>query len=445
MLPPHQALVDELAGLIAIPSVSADPSHSDDVRAAADWVADRIRSAGGTVEIEERNGRPLVLGEVRASTGAEAPTLLVYAHLDVQPPDPLELWASDPWTLVERDGMLVARGIADDKAHLYMLLKATSLLAEAGELPVNVRFAIDAEEEVGGHSVVDWVQADEGAADVALVLDGGYATEEHPALCTALRGICYFHLTVRTGERDLHSGMVGGAALPATHALLQVLSAVLPGPDGRLPEPLREGIVPPTAEEVAGWTELPDGATELAGLGGRAADASAAEEFQLRTTSEPSVTVNGFDGGSPRLQKTVLPVEAQANVSIRLAPGQRTATIAPVFERLLREAAPAGSDLEIELWSTGEPGYVDPRTPAIQVALDAFEHVLGERPLLVRSGGSIPVVAALAARGVPAIVTGFTRPGSQLHSPNENLPATALDLGLETTVELFRRLGSLAR
>ncbi len=445
MIPSHEALVDELAELIAIPSVSADPSHSDDVRAAADWVADRIRSAGGTVEIEERNGRPLVLGEVRASTGAEAPTVLVYAHLDVQPPDPLELWESDPWSLVERDGSLVARGVADDKAHLYMLLKATSLLAEAGELPVNVRFAIDAEEEVGGHSVVDWVQVDEGAADVALVLDGGYATDEHPALCTALRGICYFHLTVRTGERDLHSGMVGGAALPATHALLRVLSAVLPGLDGRLPEVLREGIVPPTADEVAGWSELPDGATELAGVGGRAADAGAASEFHLRTTSEPSVTVNGFDGGSPRLQKTVLPVEAQANVSIRLAPGQQTATIAPVFERLLREAAPTGSDLEVELWSTGEPGYVDPRTPAIQVALDAFEHVLGERPLLVRSGGSIPVVAALAARGVPAIVTGFTRPGSQLHSPNENLPATALDLGLETTIELFRRLGSLGR
>ena len=164
----------------------------------------------------------------------------------MQPPDPLELWESDPWTLVERDGKLVARGVADDKAHLYMLLKATEVLAAANELPVAVRFAIDAEEEVGGHSVVDWVGEDTGPADVGLVLDGGYATETLPSFCTALRGLCYFHLTVRTGERDLHSGMVGGAALAATHVLLEVLQAVLPGPDGRLPEALRAGIVAPT-------------------------------------------------------------------------------------------------------------------------------------------------------------------------------------------------------
>ena len=443
MIPPHDVLVGELAELVAIPSVSADPSHADDVRAAADWVVQRIQGAGGTAEIEERNGRPLVVGEVRSSDGDDAPTLLVYAHLDVQPPDPLDLWDSDPWTLVERDGKLVARGVADDKGHLYMLLKATSLLAAARELPVHVRFAIDAEEEVGGHSVVEWVEEDAGAADVALVLDGGYATEELPAFCTALRGICYFHLTVRTGERDLHSGMTGGAALPATHALLEVLSAVLPGDDGRLPDALRAGIVEPTPEEVESWKSLPDGATELRGLGARPVDGRAADEFHVRTTAEPSVTVNGFESGSPHLQKTVLPVEAQANVSIRLAPGQSTAEIAPVFERLLREAAPDGATIEVELWSSGEPGYVDPRSPALLLGLDAFEHVLGERPLLVRSGGSIPVVAALAARGVPAIVTGFTRPGSQLHSPNENIPATALDQGLATTVELLRRLGTL--
>ena len=236
MLPSHEALVDELAELIAIPSVSADPERAGDVRAAAEWAAAWIRQAGGTAELEERGGRPLVVGHVPASTGDAAPTVLAYAHLDVQPPDPLELWESDPWTLVERDGKLVARGVADDKAHLYMLLKATALLAAANELPVAVRFAIDAEEEVGGHSVVDWVGEDTGPADVGLVLDGGYATETLPSFCTALRGICYFHLTVRTGERDLHSGMVGGAALAATHVLLQVLQAVLPGPDGRLPD-----------------------------------------------------------------------------------------------------------------------------------------------------------------------------------------------------------------
>ena len=443
MIPPHEELVAGLAELIAIPSVSADPVHADDVRRAADWAAERIRAAGGKAEIEERGGRPLVVGEVRASTGDDAPTVLAYAHLDVQPPDPLELWESDPWTLVERNGSLVARGVADDKAHLFMLLEATRLLADAGELPVNVRFTIDAEEEVGGHSVVDWVEEDDGAADVALVLDGGYATETLPGFCTALRGLCYFHVTVRTGERDLHSGLYGGAALTATHALMRILSAVLPGRDGRLPEPLRAGIVPPTEEELAGWSVLPSGSEELAADGARPDDPRAAEEFHVRTTAEPSVTVHGLESGSPRLQKTVLPVEAVANVSIRLAPGQTTAAIAPVFERMLRDAAPEGASVDVELWSTGEPGYVDPEAPAIVLAQDAFEQVLGVRPVLVRSGGSIPVVAALVARGVPAIVTGFARPTAQMHSPNERIPAGALSEGLETIVETFRRFGRL--
>jgi acetylornithine deacetylase/succinyl-diaminopimelate desuccinylase-like protein len=443
VIPPHEELVAELAELIAIPSISADPEHADDLRRAADWVAARITSAGGSVEIQERGGRPLVIGDVPASTGDDAPTVLVYAHLDVQPPDPLDLWESDPWTLVERGGKLVARGVADDKAHLFMLLRATSLLAAAGELPVRVRFAIDAEEEVGGHSVVDWVEEDTGPADVALVLDAGYATQELPSFCTALRGLCYFHVTVRTGDRDLHSGLYGGTALPATHALMEALAGVLPGSDGRLPEPLRAGIVPPTDEELAGWSILPSGEEELATDGARPADASAADEFRLRTTAEPSVTVNGIEGGSPRLQKTVLPVEAQANVSMRLAPGQTTAAIAPVFERLVREAAPDGATVNVDLWSTGEPAYVDPEAPAVRLALDAFEHVLGTRPVLTRSGGSIPVAAALGARRVPAIITGFTRPNAQLHSPNENIPASALREGLETTVDVLRRFGSL--
>jgi acetylornithine deacetylase/succinyl-diaminopimelate desuccinylase-like protein len=444
VLPSHDVLVAELAELIAIPSVSADPAHAPDVRRAAEWVAERIRAAGGIAEIAERNDRPLVVGDVPASGDGASPAVIAYAHLDVQPADPLELWQSDPWSLTERDGLLVGRGVADDKAHLFMLLKATELLARAGDLPVSVRFAIDAEEEVGGHSVCDWVAEDTGPAVAAIVLDGGYVTPTLPSFCTALRGVCYFHLTVSTGERDLHSGMYGGAALNALEALLQALRAVLPGPDGRLPEPLRAGVIPPTAEEIAGWTSLPGGAEELAAHGARPLDQTAAEAFYLRTTAEPSVSVNGIEGGSPTLQKTVLPVEARANVSIRLAPGQSPAEIVPVFERLLREAAPAGASLGIDLWSTGSPAYVDPDSAVVQIGLDTFEHVLGTRPLLTRSGGSIPVVATLAQRGIPAIVTGFSRPTAQMHSPNENFPAEALDDGLATIAELLQRFAALA-
>ena len=443
MIPPHEELVAELAELIAIPSVSADPAHAGDLQRAAEWVAERIRGAGGTVEILEREGRPFVAGEVPASNGDGAPAVLAYAHLDVQPPDPLELWESDPWTLVERNDSLVARGVADDKAHLFMLLEATRLLAAAGDLPVTVRFAIDAEEETSGDSAVDWVRADRGPADVALVLDGGYATETLPSFCTALRGVCYFHVTVRTGVRDLHSGLYGGAALPATHAILRVLSAVLPGADGLLPAPLREGVLAPTGAEVDGWSVLPSGAEELAADGARPNDTRAAAEFRLRTTAEPSVTVNGVEGGSPRLMKTVLPVEARANVSMRLAPGQTTVAIAPVFERLLREAAPEGATVDVELLATAEPGFVEPGSRAVVLAQDAFEQVLGVRPVLVRSGGSIPVVEVITARGIPTVVTGFARPTAQMHSPNEHIPSSALREGVATTVEVLRRFGQL--
>ena len=187
VIPPHETLVAELADLIAIPSVSADPVHADDIRRAADWVAERIRAAGGEADIQERGGRPLVVGRVVASTGAGSPTVLAYAHLDVQPPDPLDLWESDPWALVERNGSLVARGVADDKAHLYMILEATRLLAAGGELPVNVRFAIDAEEEVGGRSVIDWVDDDATPATWPWCSTG--ATRPRPCPRSAPRSV----------------------------------------------------------------------------------------------------------------------------------------------------------------------------------------------------------------------------------------------------------------
>ena len=249
-LPPFESLVAELAELIAIPSVSADPAHQADVAAAAEWVADRIRRAGGTAEVIPWGERPLVVGEIRASQSAEtAPTILCYGHFDVQPPDPLELWESAPFDLVERDGWLYARGVADDKGQLYMLLKAAELLAAAGELPVNLRFACDGEEEIGGHSIVDWIAADDRGADAAIVFDSGMVERDVPGFNIAVRGLCYFHVKVRTGTRDLHSGMYGGASLNAMHALMQTLSAVLPR-DGRLPEPLRAGIVAPVGRRA---------------------------------------------------------------------------------------------------------------------------------------------------------------------------------------------------
>ena len=254
-----QPLLAELSELIAIPSMSADPAHAGDVRRAAEWVAGFIRGAGGQAEVVDRQGSPLAVGELRASSGAgSAPTVLVYGHFDVQPPDPLDAWASDPFDLEVRDGWLYGRGVADDKGQLYLLLKAAAGLAAEGDLPVNVRFACDGEEEVGGHSIIDFLAVDGRDADACVIFDADMPARGVPAFYVATRGIVYVHARVRTGRRDLHSGMYGGAALNATHALLQSLSGVLPR-DGRLPEPLRAGVIPPTDEELEAWRSLAGG------------------------------------------------------------------------------------------------------------------------------------------------------------------------------------------
>jgi len=442
--PSHEQLRAELAELIAIPSVSADPEHAKDVEAAADWVALRITGAGGTAEVVPWNGgRPLVIGEIAASERAEsAPTLLCYAHFDVQPPDPLDLWETPPFELAERDGWLYARGVADDKAHLFMLVESARQLAEAGELPVNLRFAFDSEEEVGGQSVGEWVAADERGADAALVFDGDLYARGVPTFYTALRGMAYFHVNVRTGERDLHSGVYGGAALNAMHALMQTLSGVLPR-EGRVPEPLRAGIAAPTSVELEGWKALTPGADVLASVGALASDPRAVDEFYARTWAEPSVDVHGLAGGSPQLVKTVLPAEAWANVSIRLAPGQSVEEIAPAFERLLRDAAPEGAEVAVELESKGEPALVSPDAPAVALAREAFEHVLGKESVLVRVGGSIPVAERIVSKGIPTIITGIATKDANAHSPNEKFPAEYLALGVEAVSETYRRLGQL--
>jgi acetylornithine deacetylase/succinyl-diaminopimelate desuccinylase-like protein len=438
-----QPWFDELAEFLRIPSISADPAHAGDVRTAGAWVCDLITGAGGSAELLDWHGQLLAIGELRASAGAaDAPTVLCYGHFDVQPPDPLELWDSAPFEPEIRGEYLYGRGVADDKGQLYLLLSAARELARAGELPVNVRFACDGEEETGGDSILEFLAGDERGADAAVIFDSEMVARGVPAFNIATRGLVYFHLTLRSGERDLHSGVYGGAAMNAAHALLQTLST-LSARDGRLPEPLREGLAAPTQDELDGWARLPPGAGELSAQGARPADAAAAEQFYLRTFAEPALDVNGIESGSPHLQKTVLPVTADANVSIRLAPGQDPDTIADAFERLVRDAAPDGAALEITRMSSAAPGLVEPGSRAIQLGLDAFERALGARPLLIRSGGTLPIVPALATHGIPAVITGFSLPDANIHSPNERLLVEYIDLGIAASRELFREFAAL--
>lgn len=436
---PDPAWLDELFEWLRIPSVSADPAHAPEVRQAGEWVCDFIRAAGGSAELVDLGPQPLALGEIRAARAADAPTVLLYGHFDVQPAAPLELWESPPFEPEIRDEWIYARGAADDKGNLFLLLKAAELLSRSGELPVNVRLACDGEEETGGHTIVDFLAEDERGADACIIFDAAMPSRGVPAFEIGTRGLVYFHVRVRTGERDLHSGLFGGAALNAVHALMRALAPVI-----ALPDELRAGVIPATDEERAGWRELHPGAEILAEQGARPMDDRAADEFYDRTFASPAVDVHGVRAGEPDLQKTVLPVLAEANVSIRLAPGQDVDDISAVFERLVRDAAPPGADIEIERWGTSPAGLVSPDSKAIQLAQDAFERVLGKRPLLRRSGGTLPIVPALADKQIPTVLTGFDVPEGNIHAPNERFLVEHVALGVAAARETLLAFGQLS-
>jgi len=439
----NETWLAELREFIAIPSVSADPAHQEDLRRAGEWVRDYVKRLGGEAELVPYGERDLVIGDIPASTnGAGAPTVLVYGHFDVQPPAPLELWESPPFELEERDGWLYARGIADDKGQLYTLLKAAELLRARGELPVNVRVACDGEEEIGGHSIVDFILEDERGADACIIFDGGMTRPEQPEFGLATRGLVAIRVQVRTGERDLHSGYYGGAGLNAIHALMKGLSA-LTARNGLLPDELRVGRQPLSELEVQSLKHLPSGHQLLLEAGVSPLDPKAEEDFYDRTWAEPSLDVNGIYGGKPDFINTTLVVEARARFTIRLAPGQDPDAIYASAERLFRRALPDGAELEIERENSAPPGVFSADLPAIQLGMDAFQRALGTRPILVRVGGTLPIYPALAEKGIPTIGTGFALRESNVHSPNERLRVQDIDRAVAAATELYRSLAAL--
>ncbi|HVD05864.1 MAG TPA: M20/M25/M40 family metallo-hydrolase [Gemmatimonadaceae bacterium] len=433
----------ELREFIAIPSVSADPAHQEDVARAAEWVRDFVKRAGGEAELVRHGTRDLVIGDIPANVnGAGAPTILIYGHFDVQPPAPLDLWESPPFELEERDGWFYARGIADDKGQLYTLLKAAELLRADGALPVNIRVACDGEEEIGGHSIVEFLEQDDRGADACIIFDGGMTRPEQPEFGLATRGLVGYHVTVRTGERDMHSGYYGGAALNAIHALIQGLSALL-ARDGLLPDQLRVGRTALTDVEIESLKKLPSGAEILEDAGAKPLDPNAARDFYDRTWAEPSLDVNGIFGGKPDFVNTTLIVEAHARFTIRLAPGQDPDTVGSAAEKLFRAAVPEGADVTMERENSAPPGVFSPDSRAIQLGLDAFERAVGVRPILVRVGGTLPIYPALAAKGIPTIGTGFALRESNVHSPNERLRVQDIDRAVAAATELYTGLAAL--
>jgi acetylornithine deacetylase/succinyl-diaminopimelate desuccinylase-like protein len=433
------ALIHEAADWLRIPSISAGERNEAALREAAEWALRRVRAAGGTCDlVDTPGGAPLVVGELRAAR-EDAPTVLIYGHYDVQDPGDESLWTTPPFEPDIRDGRLYARGAADDKGNFLPLLHVACGMADAGELPVHVRVLIEGAEETPTEDVNNWVLADERGADCAIVFDSGMVDPETPALTIATRGIVFAAIEVRTADRIAHSGMYGGAALNAFHALHRILAAVLPGPDGRLPDALRAGVAPPSEEEVFSWRLLPDGASELALAGARPADARAAEEFWMRTGADASLDVHRIRGGEPR---TIVPPVASCDLSVRLAPGQDPPAISAALETLLRDALPAGAELTYSA-SPAAPSMFDPRSAPLAIARGAFARACGREPALTRVGGSLPILSAFMERDIPAIVSGFGLPQDAFHAPDESFAIASFDLGLKSARALYEDLAGL--
>src|SRR5215211_4829000 len=432
---------EELEDWLRIPSVSTGGGDAEALGRACDWAIERIEGAGGTAERVSVNGsHPMVVGELRAAQPG-APTVLSYGHYDVQDPGPLEAWESPPFEPTERDGRLYARGAADDKGNFLPLLHVACELASAGELPVNVRFLVEGEEEVGSDAVLRYLRDQPPEVACAIVFDSLMADERTPAINTGARGMVAGPVEVRTAARDLHSGIYGGAVPNATHVLMDVLRAVLPGPDGRVREELRAGVAPPGEVERESSQRLPSGAEMLAEAGAVEVTAGAAGEFWERTGGEPSVDVNMLMAGEPR---TVIPSVARAQLSMRLAPGQRAPAMAAQLERLLREAVPEGAELSVDL-DLADPALFDANDSALQLAAGAFERACGTPPAFVRLGGTLPLLAVLAEQGTPTIVSGFALGADAFHAPNESYRLESLRLGELTARELYRSLADLPR
>jgi acetylornithine deacetylase/succinyl-diaminopimelate desuccinylase-like protein len=440
------AWLAQLTEFLRIPSISTLPDHAADCRRAADWLMAELRRLGcPTVELLEGRGHPTIWAESPRVEGA--PTVLIYGHYDVQPVEPLDEWVSGPFEPQVRDGNLYARGAIDDKGQVFTMLKAyESVLDGAGRPPLNVRFIFEGEEECGGKVIFDILQRDRWRTEVdaVIVADMGYYAPGIPAVYTALRGLAYAEIHLRTAASDLHSGTYGGAAPNAIEEMVRLL-ARLKDANGRIKIPgLYEAVRPPSKAELAGWRKLPFNlrkylkeevtAKALTGIRTRSV-------FE-RTWALPTFEIHGIRGGfTGEGAKTVIPAAAVAKVSLRLVPGQKVATTYTQLARAVKAAAPAYATVEVKPLHGGEPVQVRTDHPAFAALDEAFQAVVGRKTVAVRAGGSIPIVTELAKGGAPVLLTGIGLPDDRLHAPNEKVTLQQVWDGIEVFGRFLRNFG----
>jgi len=445
-----ERFVGELKELLRIPSVSTDSAYADEVRRAAEWLRDHFDTIGmETTDIIETDGHPIVYAE--HITDPAKPTVVVYGHYDVQPPDPLEEWETDPFEPTQRGDRLYARGACDDKGQMFMQVKAAeAYLSAEDELPVNLKYVVEGEEETGSMAIEQYIQSDGERldGDVALISDTAMFSEDTPSITYGLRGLAYAEITLRGPNRDLHSGNYGGVVHNPINALSRLLADLhdddhhiaIPGfyDDVRdLTEAERETYAALPFDEDA-WMETLDiddvrteaGYTTLECLSAR-----------------PTLDVNGIWGGyTGEGAKTVLPSEAHAKLSMRLVPEQSVPDIYDKLEAHLEAAVPATMEVSMRRLHGGDPVLVDPSIPPMQAAKAAMGEVRGTEPVFVRNGGTIPVVADFQNHlGLDSVLMGFGLDADAIHSPNESFGLARFHQGIQAIIRFHDHYAEMER
>lgn len=441
--------LEELKSLLRIPSISADPAYDQDVRKTAELLRDLMAEGGvENLEICETDGHPIVYGD--KIFDSSLPTVLVYGHYDVQPPDPLELWTSPPFEPVIKDGKIYARGACDDKGQMYMHVKAFELMLKNNALACNVKFMIEGEEEVGSENLAAFLSAntEKLAADLVLISDTSMIANDCPSITVGLRGLSYLEVEVTGPNKDLHSGVYGGAVVNPANALCKIL-ADLHDDQGRINIPGFYSDVDIVSEEDrAEMAKAPFNEQEYKDdLGVNAVDGEAGYSTTERCTIRPSLDVNGIWGGYiGEGAKTVLPSKAYAKISARLVPGQDPDKITQLIANHLAAVAPPSIHIKVTPHHGGMPYLTPTDNVGYQAAHKAMELTFGKAPIPVRGGGSIPIVALFKdVLGLPSVLMGFGLDSDSIHSPDEHYGVFNYLKGIQTIPFFYQNLAEMSK
>jgi acetylornithine deacetylase/succinyl-diaminopimelate desuccinylase-like protein len=443
----REAFLEGLKEFLKIPSISTLTENKPDIRRAAEFVRGELSAAGlQNAEFIDGEGNPLVYAEWLGAPGK--PTLLFYGHYDVQPPDPLDEWKSPPFEPVVRGDDIFARGASDDKGQVYILIKAVEgILKTKGCLPVNVKFLIEGEEEVGGEHIEAYVASkpERIKADAAVVCDTEMFAPGLPTLCVGLRGIVYLDLAVEGAGHDLHSGVYGGAAPNPIMAIAEILCA-LKDRDGHILIPgFCKSVRPPSPEERSAWARLPFNEEEYKTKEMEVRELTGEPEVPVleRTWARPTLEVHGIRGGfTGEGAKTVIPARATAKISMRLVADQNPEEALRQFREAVAAVCPKGVTAEVKPVHGAAPSLVDPTNQFIQAAAKAMSEIFGRETVYIRSGGSIPIVGSFDKHlGIPSVLMGFGLPDDNLHAPNEKFHLPNFYRGIESVARYLELLG----